>query len=82
MAKNRFPMPTVDPLTREALANWILGTVEKYVRQAEKLEQKLQEDGLNRYETGQLNYYRWTAGYASWLAHLVRKFPLRDLEKG
>jgi NAD(P)H-nitrite reductase large subunit len=81
MGKNKYPMPALDPLTREQLALWVLGTVEKYVRQAERLEQRLKEESLGKYEIGQLQYYRWTAGYAQWLAHLIRNFPLKELDR-
>jgi len=52
MKKNRFPMPALDPLTREMLAQWVLGTVEKYVQQAERLEAKCKEEPLGKYEIG------------------------------
>jgi hypothetical protein len=81
MKKNKWPMPPLDPLTREMMANWVLGTVQKYVAQAQVLEEQLREDGLGKYETGQLHYYKWTAGYARWLAHLIRHFPLKQLDK-
>jgi len=81
MKKNRYPMPALDPLTREMLAQWVLGTVEKYVQQAERLEARCKEEPLSKYEIGQLRYYRWTAGYANWLAHLIRNFPLRELDR-